>query len=983
MQSIDVEFAAGTEVQGYRVDRVEPLPWLQGRYYELTHPGTGARHIHLAVPDDNNAFVVVLPTPPGDSTGVAHILEHLALSGSEKFPIKDVFFSMNPRSLRTYMNASTSADATSYYYSSRNAKDFQNLLTIYLDAVFFPRLAELSFRQEGHRLEFEQAGDPESGLRFKGVVFNEMKGAMANPVTILFRATGKALFPDLTYANNSGGDPREIPDLTWENLREFHARHYHPSNAYFYTYGNQPLEQTLGQISSQVLSRFEAIDPGVHIADQEPFGSPATLTERYPLSEQEEPAGRFQVLVAWATVPSSSSFEVLCFEVLERVLLANAASPLRQALVDSGLGSALNDLSGFLAYAKQSVFAAGLKDVAEEDAEAVEQLILDTLAKLAGGGLDPEQVDSAIHRLELERREVSNAGMPYALRLFDRLEPAYLHGGDPYRSLMFDEDLARLREEIAAGPLLENLIRERLIDNNHRSRILLAPDQELVRLAEQEERSRLAGIERELSADDKNSIIEQSLQLAELQDADQDLTILPTLEIEDIPMEFEQVPHSLETIGGATVGFFPQPTNGVSYVDLRFDFTGLDDALVDLLAPFAFALTRSGAGADDYLQMAARIEKYTGGVGASPQARIPMEADRPLRRSLALSGKALARNHKPFMQILLDLLTAPRFDTRRLKDLIGQHKSRLEPQVIQAGHVLAQKMALATLTEFGQLEERLNGLSVVGNLKRLTTRTPDELEDLIAQFETIAGQLFRCGPRLEICVTAEEASLGELRELLVAMLEELPAGKPLEPGPAGPLPTLTHQARTTSVPVSYNARVQRMVRHNHPDAPALLVLANYLDDKYLLREIREKGGAYGASALFGRESGHFSFLSYRDPHILRTLEVWDNAVAAVTGSDISPDDLKEAILAACATVDPLLSPDTKGRTRFFDDRAGYTLEHRSRFKQGLLQVTVPDLRRVAREHLEGGEYALATITSPAKVQEANTALGNLFEVGPV
>ncbi|MEX2551702.1 MAG: insulinase family protein, partial [Actinomycetota bacterium] len=245
----------GAKIGGFRVERRESVPHLNGTYYELVHQGTGARHLHIETPDDNNAFVVVLPTPPHDSTGVPHILEHLALSGSERYPVKDVFFSMNPRSLRTYMNASTSSDATSYYYSTRNEKDYYNLLSIYLDAVFFPKLADLSFKQEGHRLEFEKPEDPSSGLRYKGVVFNEMKGAMANPVAILFRAAGRALFPDLTYSYNSGGDPKHIPELTWEGLKAFHSRHYHPSNSYFYTYGNLPLEQTLEAIESQVLSR--------------------------------------------------------------------------------------------------------------------------------------------------------------------------------------------------------------------------------------------------------------------------------------------------------------------------------------------------------------------------------------------------------------------------------------------------------------------------------------------------------------------------------------------------------------------------------------------------------------------------------------------------------------------------------------------------------------------------------------------------------
>ena len=982
MSSVETAIAAGTEIEGYRVERVEPLPWLKGTYVELTHNKTGARHIHIAVPDDNNAFVVVLPTPPSDSTGVPHILEHLALSGSESFPVKDVFFSMNPRSLRTYMNASTSADATSYYYSSRNAKDFRNLLTVYLDAVFFPRLAELSFKQEGHRLEFEQNDDPSSGLRFKGVVFNEMKGAMANPVAILFRAAGRALFPDLTYAYNSGGDPKDIPNLTWENLRAFHSRHYHPSNAYFYTYGNLPLEETLRQIDAQVLSRFEAIDPDVSIPDQRPFTVPAELVERYPLADQEEAEGRFQVLIAWAVVPSANSFEVLSFEVLERVLLANAASPLRKALIDSGLGSALNDLTGFLAYAKQAVFAAGLKDVKEEDATKVESVILQTLTRLAEEGLGTEQVDAAIHRLELERREVSNSGSPYGLRLFDRFEAAYLHGGDPYRALMFDEDLARLQRERASGRFFEDLIRRWLLENPHRSRILLAPDQEMVRLAEEEERAKLATIERSLTGEDKTRIIEDSLRLAELQDAKQDLSVLPTLELSDIPMTFEDIPHTVEEIHGATVGFFPQPTNGISYLDLRFDFSRLDRRLVELLSPFAFAVTRSGAGADDYLEMAARIETYTGGIGAAPMIRMPLPQDADLRRSFALSGKALVRNHEPFLEILHDLLTGVHFEPARLKDLISQHKGRLEPQILQAGHMFAQKLALSALSEFGRLEERVNGLSVLGKLKELAGLPEEQLDEVVDAFSRIRDGLFNAGTKISICVTAEESSLPQLREGVTKLLAALPTGAPQSP-PSEPFRRLPHQARTTSVPVAYNAKVRKVVGFTHPDAPALMVLANYLDDKYLLREIREKGGAYGASANFGRETGSFSFLTYRDPHIVRTLKVWEDAVTAVNETEITADDLKEAILASCAAIDPLLSPDTKGRSRFFDDLAGYTLEEKARFKQGLLEVRVDDLRRVAAQYLVDGEFALATITNPAKIEEANAELGGLYEVSAI
>jgi hypothetical protein len=448
-------------------------------------------------------------------------------------------------------------------------------------------------------------------------------------------------------------------------------------------------------------------------------------------------------------------------------------------------------------------------------------------------------------------------------------------------------------------------------------------------------------------------------------------------------MTFEDVPHSIEEVADARVGFFPQPTNGISYVDISFDFSHLEDRLIDLLGVFAFVVTRSGAAADDYLQMASRIEAYTGGVGASTSIRVPITGPESFTRNFTLSGKALTRNHDAFIDILRDLLTGVRFEPKRLKDLIGQQKGSFDSRVLQAGHHYAQKLAAARLGGFAQIEERLAGLSLMATLKRLARRSEDDLDDVIEGLNSIRDHLFTATSNPRICITAEESSLPVLGSLIQQTLSAL--GGPT--APLSPAEALSgngrHQARTISVPVSYNARVQKVVGFTHPDAPALLVLANYLDDKYLLREIREKGGAYGASALFGRESGTFSFLSYRDPHIVRTHKVWEEAIPTMVERAIEPDDLKEAILAACAAVDPLLSPDTKGRSRFFDDLAGYTLERKAEFKQGLLNVQVEDLKRVAATHLSGGEASFATIGNPEMVEAANRELGDIFEVSPI
>ncbi|HYS20778.1 MAG TPA: insulinase family protein, partial [Gemmatimonadales bacterium] len=404
-------------IGGYTIRRRERLDRFDGTYLELEHDRTGARHIHIECTDDNNAFAVFFPTVPKDSTGVAHILEHVVLAGSQRYPVRDPFFSMTRRSLATFMNAMTSADWTMYPFSTRNAKDFMNLLDIYLDATFFPRLSEDSFKQEGIRFEFEDPADPKSGLRYKGVVFNEMKGALATPQAAVQRAIGRTLFPGLTYSYISGGDPEDIPNLTWDQLRQFHATHYHPSNAYFYTYGNLPLEQTLEIIERNVLSRFQRIEPDTTIPDVKRFTRPTKAVEPYAVTSSDDIKRKSQALVAWVTVPTGNSFQQLAMKVLAEVLMSNAGSPLRKALIDSGLGTTMADGSGFQDDYRESVFGAGLKDVASEDAEKVQKVVLDTLEKLAGEGVDQAHVDAAIHRLEFEKRERSNAGFPYALKL--------------------------------------------------------------------------------------------------------------------------------------------------------------------------------------------------------------------------------------------------------------------------------------------------------------------------------------------------------------------------------------------------------------------------------------------------------------------------------------------------------------------------------------------------------------------------------------
>jgi hypothetical protein len=973
-----IKSAEPATVGGYTITRREPLEHLEGAYLELEHQRTGARHIHIECSDDNNGFAVFFPTPPTDSTGVAHILEHVVLAGSQRFPVRDPFFSMTRRSLSTFMNALTGSDWTMYLFSTRNAKDFMNLLQVYLDASFFPRLSEDSFKQEGVRFEFEQADDPKSGLRYKGVVFNEMKGALATPGAAVDRAVGKTLFAGLPYEYVSGGDPRDIPNLTAEKLRNFHARYYHPSNARFYTYGNQSLEATLDAIERNALVRFQRVEVDSAIPNVKRLSKPVTALEPYPAAAGDDDSHKAQALTAWVTVPSADSFRALSMKVLAEVLLSNAGSPLRKALIDSGLGSALADGSGLHDDFKEAVFGAGLKGIEAEDAEKVQGVVLDTLERLTEKGVDQTQVDAAIHHLEFEKRERSNAGFPFALRTLFASLSAYLYGGDPLSALNFDADLERLQVARAKGPFFENLIRSELLDNTHRALLTVVPDVGLEERQRRAELDRLAAIDSQLTEADRAQIVADALRLKADQDAKQDLSVLPTLELNDIPMKFEDVPSRDTAVLRARVEFYPQPTNGITYLDIRSDFSSLTAEQKDLLPLLSRALTQSGAAGQGYAEIAGRIASVSGGIGAAAQVQSLAEQDDYLQ-SFVIAGRALDRNAQPFIALLTDLVARLEVEPRRLKEVIAEITTRLESSLAGLGFQFALLRAHSKLSSEGAINDRLQGIGMLHTMRRLARLDEQSLTEVIGRLDEVRRLLFRAGS-LRIVVTCEEAMVQPLQELLAGLVASLPDGG--RDGHPVKLDALERgaEARTAPVPVAFNVRFFKTVRYTHPDSPALLVLSNYLRDTFLHRELREKGGAYGAYAQAGVGSGTFYFGSYRDPNIGRTYDIFDDAVRWVIDGVIEEETLKEAILGACGDVDPLESPDIKGRREATNRATGFTRRAREVFKQRLLQVSGDDLRRVTSAYLLSAPAVQTTVAGPDLIEAARTERPALFEV---
>ncbi len=971
-------FQPGDTCSGFIVRQNEVFDALNLRLILLEHLKTGARYLHLATDDPNNLFAIGFRTTPQDSTGVAHILEHTVLCGSQHYPVRDPFFSMLKRSLNTFMNALTASDWTCYPFASQNHTDFNNLLGIYLDAVFFPLLREQDFHQEGHRLEFAETDNPDSQLTIQGVVYNEMKGAMASPSSLLGRRLARALYPTVTYHHNSGGEPSDIPQLSWQQLRDFHASYYHPSNSWLFSYGNFPLAEHLEKVEDLALKNFSRQSVDSLVNSEQRLTQPLEVEETYALAEDEDPQDKSMVQIAWLTSDIEDHEKRLAQTLLSVLLLGNPAAPLYRALLESRLGTNLAPGCGYHDDNRTTCFAAGLQGTNPEQAEKIEQLVLKTLEQVAEEGFDPERVEGALHRLEFSNREVSGDSYPYPLVLLMRLFGPWLHADEAVSSLRIDEHLKGLRERLKNPGYLPELIRSLLLKNPHRVRLLLRPDQqqqqrEIVALEEDLRQQRET-----LSPQQKQQLLKQSAELKAMQEAEEDLSCLPTLTRNDIPaQEHEVVGEPLDCSGQRITGF-AQPTNGICYLTGHLPTSRLSNTELEELPLFAALLPQVGAGGRNYLQMAADVERYTGGIQAGTEILEQPTDHSNFSSTLALKGKALTGNVEQMLNLLGDTLLAPDFsDLERLETVLGQFRSSLENSIPGSGHSYAARYAAASLTPAARQREEWSGISL---LRRIRSMTMGERKELAALAERL-GELGRnlCSHSSpEWAITGEADVLQQLSTPLGGFLKRFSGNSQPQAGEeASPFTGPAYTGLSTSVPVAYVARVFPTVAYNHADAPLLMVLAKLLRAGYLHREIREKGGAYGGLAGCDIEGGTLSMLSYRDPHIVRTLNVFDDAANWAAGGGFNSQAVDEAVLAVFSDLDRPLSPGSRGSREFANQLQGLTPELRQQFRERVLAVKTADLATVAERYLltGRGQSAVAVVAGREMLEQANRELG--------
>ena len=937
--------------------------------WELEHENTGARHVHVECDDTENVFSTILKTIPMNDSGVAHILEHLALCGSKKYPVRDPFFNMLKRSLSTYMNAWTGSDFTGYPFSTTNVKDYYNLLSVYLDAVFFPNLSYHDFLQEGHRLEINAETEK---LEHMGVVYNEMKGAMSDASDLFSHELHRHLYPTTTYHYNSGGEPRAIRDIQHSEVLSFHKEFYHPSNSYTLTYGDLPLEPQLEFISKNVLQEFSRTKPNSNISDEKRFTEPLRVEASGPLSTLGDPDRQTKVAVAWLTNHITDTYENICMQFLSALLISGPTSPFYKALIASNIGLTYAPGTGFDGSIRETCFSVGLSDILESDVDKVEQIIYDTLKEITRTGFPQERIEAILHQIEFSQKHVSPG---FGLNLISSLSHSWLHGAIPSESIALNEHLARLRADVAKGGFFEGLVQKHLIDNQHRLTFVMKPDAEYSSREQQEEESSLTQLRSTTYSTEESiqKLTDEAEELEARQEEIPDVSLLPKIRISEVSRQTERVPVTKGKVTSSTspsiqapVQWSNQPTAGITYMRSLIDITDCPSELFPYLSLFTSSLASVGAAEMDYVALSQALDSAAGKFNVYRSfENSPTEAGKYSMR-IGLHSANLPRNLDATFDLWEKILTSPRFsDTARLKTLIGSSLHSMQSSMVDSGHSFASTIGSARLTGRGKIDELLGGVSQYHFLKQL-----HELEDLSSVTDAFnrLSKLLLDPTKVKFAVNAEEGSFAAAQTRLDSLLAKFNA--PSRPMVAS-LPHERLDGETLSrwddkkniyfglqSQVHYVTRVYRAVPYTHEDYTKLDLLSLVMGPNFLHKEIREKGGAYGSG--LSNNSNTITFYSYRDPNVLETMEAFDRGIEWIKRGEFTEEHLEEAKLQLFSDLDSPVPPSKRG-LRFFE--SSITDEMAQKRRDRVFSTSRDDIIEACHKYLVGDAQPVSSATT--------------------
>ncbi len=955
-----------SKYHGFELIEARDIPEINSRVRLFRHIQTGARLVSVENDDENKVFGIGFRTPPRDNTGIAHILEHVVLAGSRKYRVKEPFVELIKGSLNTFLNAMTYPDRTVYPVASTNLKDFYNLIDVYLDAVFYPLLRPLTFRQEGWHYEIDEDGQ----LSYKGVVFNEMKGVYASPDMALYEAIQQSLFPDTTYGLDSGGHPLHIPDLTYEQFKAFHDAYYHPANAWIFFYGNDKPKKRL-KLMNKWLKDFGPEKVDSHVPLQPRWQEPRIVRKPFMAGEESKAF----VTVNWLWNEVTDPEEALAQQILSHILMGTPASPLRKALIDSGLGEDVVG-GGLEDDLRQPFFAAGLKGTDEAHAEAIEGVIFDTLQDLVQNGIDSKTIEASLNTIEFLLREMNTGRYPRGLFLWLRTMPFWLYDGDPMAAMAFEKPLEAIKAQALAGSgYFENMIRQLMLENPHRTRLIFYPDPQLKQAWEAQEAARLAEEKARMTERDLQRIREEMEALHRLQETPDDpdaLAVIPRLRLKDLDRQVPTIPLEVTSLAEGRLLYHDIPTNGILYLDVGMDLRVLPAHLLPYVPLYARALVDMGNEDEDFVALRQRIGAKTGGISTAHFLSSTRTGE--TTAWLFLRGKGMMHQVQDLTGILQDILLKTQLDDQdRFRQIVLEEKARQEASLVPMGHMVVHTRLAAHFSPAGWANEQISGLEQLFFLRQLAQRVDEDWPGVLADLQQVRQALLSRDGMIWN-VTLDEANWQQARPAVEALIQAIPQVSST-PSPWQTTDLPEREALLIPAQVNYVGKGAPLYQVGYQLHGSIYAITAFLRTTWLWEQVRMKGGAYGGFCLFDQLTGLFDFLSYRDPNLLNTLRVYDETASFLRQVSLPRDEIVKSIIGAVSRKDPYLLPDARGWTSMQRYLTGMDDAHRQRIHDELLATEERDFRAFAEvlEALNPVGHIVA-LGSEAKVDEANATI---------
>jgi len=971
-------FELNKSYNGFELIKKEEIAELKSLCLLFEHEGTGAELMVLENEDDNKVFSATFRTPPTNDAGVAHILEHSVLCGSKNFPVKEPFVELMKGSLQTFLNAMTFPDKTMYPVASRNRKDFFNLMNVYMDAVFYPIISEDTFKQEGWHYELTK---PEDKIVYKGVVFNEMKGVFSDPESWVDRQLAHSLFPSTTYGYESGGDPKNIPDLTYEDFKEFHKRHYHPSNSRLFLYGDGDTNEYLQFLNEKYLKDFDRIEINTSIQHQRSFRKPKRKTFSYPVSSQESVEKKTYVLQGIKLDKAVNYEHCLGFSILSHLLLGTSASPLRKALIDSQLGSEIIG-GGFDDNRADTLFAVGLKGTETEHEEKILGIINSTLKGLVENGIEEDMVRSAVNSVDFRLREANFGGFAKGIVYNIQALGSWLYGKDPFSHLKFEKVMRKIKKRSSQG-YFEDLISRYLIENNHKSILVATPHAGLGKSIEARERKKLREIKNGLNAEEIKALIEETARLQENQlkgDSPEALAALPSLGIKDVPDSIEEYPLQKKGSNGKTILFHDLFTNHIAYTQIGFNIHAVPQEMLQYVPLMGSLVLGMGTKRNSYTEISKKIGINTGGIRSSHYSSATVQGRQSIISYVFFNGKALTEKVGDLFDLFNELFSEYSFEnSKRLIEIIRSAKADMEDSIVPSGNHYVQSRLQSYHSRLGKFDELTDGITYYRFLEGLLEQVEKDPQAVAHQFQKVAERIFT-KQNILFNVTCEEKDYPKIEKRLNSLYDLLSDGKS-EVEKWDFKAVSENEGFLTASNVQHVGKGANLYEMGFKYSGQFEVLKGLLRTGYLWDKVRVHGGAYGSSNSFNFLTGDYGLVSYRDPNLSETLGVYDEIADFLSQLDIPPEELTKIIIGCVGKMDPPLTPDRKGSSSMVDYLTGRTHEMKLQFRRELLSTQLVDLKKYSElfEKIRD-EGKVCVLGNESKLKKEKTVFSELVQV---